>query len=26
VGYYPPPVELDSVRESLLPRPRAVLG
>jgi hypothetical protein len=26
VGYYPPPVELDSVRESLLPKPRAVLG
>jgi hypothetical protein len=22
-GYYPPPVELESVRESLLPRPRA---
>jgi hypothetical protein len=26
VGYYPPPVELESVRESLLPRPRAVVG
>jgi hypothetical protein len=26
VGYYPPPVELDSVRESLLPKPRAVIG
>ena len=27
VGYYPPPVELDSVRESLLPRPgRAVIS